>query len=114
MSNWNKSLFTIFILGLAGLCYVLAPVLTPFLIGTFFAYLVNPLINHLMRWHLHRLSCVIIVFITLYTILIVGILLLIPLIQEQIDALIVLIPVIINWFQLTLIPKVASIFHSQE
>ncbi len=114
MSSWNKNFFIIFILSLAGLFYLLAPILTPFLIGTFLAYLVNPLINHLMRWHINRLTSVIIVFITLYSILIVSILLLIPLIQEQIDALIALIPVLINWFQLTLIPEVATLFHSQE
>lgn len=67
-----------------------------------------------MRWHLNRLTSVIIVFITLYSILIISILLLIPLIQEQVDALILLIPDIINWSQFTLIPEIATLFHSQE
>jgi predicted PurR-regulated permease PerM len=114
MSSWNKSFFIIFILVIAGFIYLLAPVLTPFLIGTFFAYLVNPFINHLMRWHVNRLTSVIIVFVALYSFLIISILLLIPIIQEQIDALILLIPAIINWFQFTLIPKVAAFFHSEE
>lgn len=114
MSSWNKGFFIFFVLAFAGLIYVLAPILTPFLIGTFFAYLVNPLINHLIRWHLNRLTSVIIVFVALYSILIVSILLLIPIIQEQIDALIVLIPTIINWFQLTLIPNVATFLNSHE
>lgn len=114
MSNWNKSIFIICGLIFGGLIYLLAPILTPFLIGTFLAYLVNPLINHLMRWHLSRLTSVIIVFVTLFSILTIAILLLIPLIQEQIDALILLIPVAINWFQYTLVPKVATFLNSQE
>lgn len=114
MNTWNKSFFIIVTLVVGGLIYLLAPILTPFLIGTFLAYLVNPLINHLMRWHLHRLTSVVIVFVALFTILTISILLLIPLIQEQIDALILLIPAGISWFQYTLIPKVASFLDSQE
>lgn len=114
MTSWNKNFFIFLGLLFIGLIYLLAPVLTPFLVGAFLAYLVNPLIHHLMRLHLSRSVSVIIVFVTLFSILIVGILLLIPLIQEQINALILLIPVAINWFQYTLIPSVATFLNSQE
>jgi predicted PurR-regulated permease PerM len=114
MSSWNKSFFVIFILIVMGLLYLLAPILTPFLIGTFLAYLVNPLINYLMRLGLNRLSSVIIVFIALYSFLIISLVLIIPLIQLQIDALILLIPAVISWFHVILIPKLATLLHSQE
>lgn len=114
MTNWNKSYFIFLGLIFAGFIYLLAPVLTPFVIGAFLAYLVNPLINHLMKLHLSRLTSVIIVFVTLFSILTLCILLLIPLIQEQIDALFLLIPAAINWFQFSLIPKVATFLDSQE
>jgi predicted PurR-regulated permease PerM len=114
MTNSNKSFFIICGLIFLGLIYLLAPILTPFLVGAFLAYLVNPLINHLMRLRLSRLTSVIIIFITLFLILTISILLLIPVIQEQIDALILLVPIAINWFQFTLLPSVATFLHSQE
>lgn len=114
MQTW-KNVFAVFlVIFLAGLFYLLAPILTPFLMGTLLAYLVNPLITRLMRWRLKRLTSVIIIFCLLLLVIVASTLLLIPLIQEQIDTVIILLPKAIEWIQLTLIPKIAVFLHSQE
>lgn len=99
-SQANKLLFYV-VLGVvtAGLVYLLAPILTPFLVAALLAYLSNPLVTQLMKWHISRLTAVIIVFF----ILLIGfsflIFLLVPVIQKQIVALIELAPIALAWAQ---------------
>lgn len=113
MQTWNYVFYLVFSLFFIGLLYVLAPILTPFLIGTLLAYLINPLVNYLMRWHLSRLLSVIIVFSVTFFIIILLILLFIPLIEQQINTLIDMVPNAIDWFQNTLIPTIASYIGTQ-
>ena len=114
MPTWNHLFYIIVALILVLLIYLLAPMLTPFLVGTLLAYLVNPLVSYLMRWRLNRLTSVIIVFIFTFFIIISAILLLIPLLQEQINTLISLIPNVINWVQQTALPRVAAFLGSYD
>jgi predicted PurR-regulated permease PerM len=97
-----------------GLLYLLAPILTPFLVGALLAYLADPLVTQLMRFRLPRLWCVVIVFVMLSLAMFLLILLLIPLIETQIDTLADMIPNIIIWFQETILPWVMLHFGLQE
>lgn len=72
--------------------YLLSSVLTPFLIAAFLAYLVNPLVNKLTRFHLTRPISVAIVSVLLFAIIILLFLLLIPFLQKQINIFIEKIP----------------------
>lgn len=112
--NWNNLLYVLIAIILGILIYLLAPVLTPFLIGTLLTYLVNPLVNYLMRWRLHRLTSVIIVFSFTFFILVLAILLLIPLIENQINNLITMIPTALNWAQQTVLPQISSLLGNYE
>lgn len=84
--------------------YLLSPILTPFLIGAFLAYLTNPLVTKLISLHIPRLLSVIIVFVFIFAVITLFIVLLIPLIGKQIDAFIEVIPTISLWIQDTMIP----------
>ncbi|MDX1270022.1 MAG: AI-2E family transporter, partial [Oceanisphaera sp.] len=53
-------------LGLGGLLlYLLAPVLTPFLVAAVLAYIGDPLVDRLEAWGLSRTLSVVSVFVTL-------------------------------------------------
>jgi predicted PurR-regulated permease PerM len=64
--------------------YLLAPMLTPFLVGALLAYIGNPLVSRLARWHLPRVLGVIVVFL-LFTVLFVALVFyLAPLVRDSI------------------------------
>jgi predicted PurR-regulated permease PerM len=90
--------FSIYIL------YLLAPILTPFLLGALLAYLANPLVKRLDKRHVPHLLSVILVFIFLFCIFLAFIFMLIPLIQQQIDALSNSVPQVADWLQEKVIP----------
>ncbi|MGF1642271.1 MAG: AI-2E family transporter [Thiotrichales bacterium] len=77
---------------LGGLLYVLAPILTPFLVGALLAYLGDPLADRLERRGLSRTVAVVLVFLGMTLAFVVALLLLIPLVQTQISLLIQTIP----------------------
>lgn len=81
------------------LIYFLAPILTPFLASGLIAYLLNPIVERMTRWHVPRTLAVLIVFLILFLVILALFLLLIPLIQRQIAALIDFIPKLILLFQ---------------
>lgn len=100
----NKTFIAIVALVTAGLLYLLAPILTPFLVGALLAYLVNPIVKKLMSLRLPRLFAVIVVFLVLILVITLLIVMLIPLIQTQIANLTDFIPSVINWLQNTIVP----------
>lgn len=114
MQTWNNGLIFFLVLIVCGLLYLLAPILTPFLIGALLAYLVNPLVDRLMKFHIPRLMSVIIVFAVLFLIITLLVLLLIPLIQDQIQVLTDTLPNIIEWGQKQFLPWITQFFGAQE
>jgi predicted PurR-regulated permease PerM len=105
----NNVLAGILILALVSvLLYLLSPIMTPFLLAAFFAYLGNPLVNKLQRLRLPRLASVTIVFLILFIFNFLIVLLLIPLIQKQINTLVSLVPNAIVWLQNTILPWIVD------
>jgi predicted PurR-regulated permease PerM len=86
------------------LVYLLAPVLTPFLLGALFAYLGDPLVDRLQARKLSRTAAVIVVFSVIFLVVLSLPLILLPLIEQQISKLITNIPVYIDWVQKTVVP----------
>lgn len=114
LNAWDKSfLFLAFFIGVA-LLYLLAPILTPFLVGALLAYLGDPLVTWLTKRRIPRLLSVVLVFLILFMIITLLILVLIPLIQEQVSTLIIVIPGIFSWLQKTIIPWVTIHFGVDE
>jgi len=86
------------------LLWLLAPVLTPFLVGAVLAYIGNPLVTRLASWHLSRGVAVTVVFL-LFSLLLLGTLLvLLPLLQEQFLLLAERTPRYLAWLRNEVLP----------
>lgn len=106
-------LITILISG--GLIYLLAPVLTPFVVAALLAYLGDPVVDRLERmrlgrWRLGRTGGVIVVFFGLVVVLAAALLVLVPLLEKQIVRLIENVPVWLAWLQETAMPWLSARF----
>ena len=103
------------VLGLTGwLLYLLAPVLTPFLISMLLAYLGDPLVDRLERHRLSRTVSVLIVFAGMLLSGFAAVLVLLPALQAQVAVLILNIPTALDWVQQWLLPKMSALFSTGE
>jgi predicted PurR-regulated permease PerM len=90
---------------LAGfLVYQLQPILMPFLVGAFFAYLGDPLADRLEASGLGRLAAVCTVFLVALVLIVLMLLVLLPMLGRQLDTLLETFPVVIAWVQENAIP----------
>ncbi|KAB7627291.1 AI-2E family transporter [Alkalilimnicola sp. S0819] len=90
---------------LAGLLiYLLQPILTPFLVAALFAYLGDPVTDRLEAWGLGRTTAVLVVFTALSLTVLLVLLLLLPLLGEQLRYLQSRLPLILDWLQSTALP----------
>lgn len=108
MTESQKWLTIFFGLTIALLFYLLAPVLTPFMIAAFFAYLGDPLTDRLEKY-LSRSFAVCIVFLLLSTALLIFLLVVLPIIERQIVSLIDKLPGYIDQIQHVFIPWILSL-----
>lgn len=108
MTTFNRFMVLIAIAAIITSLYFLAPILTPFLIAALLAYLGDPLVTKLTNWHIPRLFSVILVFLMLFIVLTLLVLVLIPLIQDQISTLILFVPNLLAWIQQTIIPWISG------
>jgi len=104
----DSSKWFVFIGGivLLGLVYLLAPVLTPFLIAAVLSYIGDPLVDWLELKKLPRTAAVTVVFFVLTSLAIIVLVILIPLIEKQIVILINKVPSYASWVQHTVLPLV--------
>lgn len=93
------------------LVYLLAPVITPFLMGALLAYLGDPLVDWLEAKKLSRTSAVLVVFVFILLILISLPLILIPLIEQQVSALVANMPKYVDWIQVKVAPLLHQLFN---
>ncbi|MFZ1639952.1 MAG: AI-2E family transporter [Candidatus Contendobacter sp.] len=89
---------------LIGLLYLLAPVLTPFLLAALLAYLGDPLIDRLEARKLSRSWAVTLVFGAIILGLLLLLLLLIPLSAHQFKGLMHKLPAYLDWLQTSILP----------
>jgi len=90
------------------LTYLLAPVLSPFLVAGLLAYLGDPVTDRLENYRLPRTLAVVIVFTFMLLGGLILLFILIPLLQDQIAALVDRLPQFINWIQNTILPWVTA------
>ena len=95
----------------AWLLYLLAPVLTPFLVSALLAYLGDPLTDRLEKKKLSRTLAVMVVFAIMLFAGLLLLLILVPMLQEQLSALLGRVPLIVPWLQDVAIPWVATTFN---
>lgn len=103
------------IVGVGILIYLLAPVITPFLASALLAYLGDPVVDRLEKFKLSRTTSVVIVFFMILLVLISLPLILVPLIEQQISALVVKMPAYLDRAQTFLAPLLndANIFNTE-
>ncbi|WP_386077875.1 AI-2E family transporter [Vreelandella sp. F11] len=102
-NSWWGVLFLVVI---GGLIFLLDAVLMPFIAGMILAYLADPLANRFQRWGMNRPFAVSSVFLVLLVVLVASLLILIPLLVQQLKQLGEAIPGIFNWVENTLAPQV--------
>lgn len=93
---------------LVWLLWLLAPVLTPFVLGALLGWLGDPLVDRLERAGRSRNTAVILVFSAMILLVVVVILLLVPMIQDQIQTLVVSVPGYQDWVVTTAMPWVEA------
>ena len=114
MTSDSRSWLTLaLIVGSGWLVYMLAPVITPFAISAVLAYFGDPLVDRLekisfWRWKVGRTLAVSIVFVLLLSLLTILLLIIMPLLFDQIRLLIHRLPEWIEWFSGTALPWLAG------
>jgi predicted PurR-regulated permease PerM len=110
ISDTQKWLFLISVLLCTWVLYLLAPVLTPFLISAFLAYLGDPAVDRLETIRFSRTLSVVFVFFLMLIIGLSLLFILVPLIEDQLARLITRLPQMITWIQAELLPQASSVF----
>ncbi len=95
-------------LGLGGLIYLLAPILTPFVLGALLAYLADPLADRLEAWKLNRTVAVSLVFLGFTLALVAVLLVLIPALERQVSRFLTDLPRYLDWIRGTLAPWIEN------
>jgi predicted PurR-regulated permease PerM len=97
-------------LAVAVLCgwvlYLLAPVLTPFLVAALLAYLGDPLVDRLQKLRLSRTVAVMLVFAAMLLAGLGALFVLVPLLQQQVLRLVDWLPQLLDWLQTVLLPRI--------
>lgn len=89
----------LFLVALVGVVYLLDAVLMPFIAGLILAYLADPLTNYFQRLGLKRVWAVSSVFLILLLVLAISLLILIPLVIQQIKQLGEMVPGVFDWVE---------------
>lgn len=80
-------------------CWLLAPILTPFVLGAGLAYAGDPIVDRLQRWGLSRTAGVCVVFVVITIVGLASLVLLLPMLQTQLTTLLQNIPEWLAWLQ---------------
>ena len=99
MIDSHRWIWIVAALLLGGLLYLLAPILSPFLIGILLAYMGDPLVDRLERWKLSRTWGVVVVFALITLIMAILLLVLVPMLGKQLVRLYELAPQMLDWAQ---------------
>ena len=104
----NKRYYLLGLLSLY-LIYLLHPILTPFLFGLILAYLCNPLVSLLERWHVPRTRGVLIVFVLMVLLLFILVLIVLPIVGGQFEQLMINLPKYLSWFKENVLQKISNL-----
>jgi predicted PurR-regulated permease PerM len=97
--SWSAKVALAVTAALLALLYLLAPILTPFVISAALAYLGDPLVERLARHRVSRTGAVVIVFIGLAAVTLPVLVLLLPLLADQVRTFVGNIPDYLDWIQ---------------
>jgi len=92
------------------LLYLLAPILTPFLVAALLAYVWDPVVDRLELWRIPRTLGVVLVYLVLTLLFLVVVLVLTPILQEQLATFASKLPGYLDWIENNLAPWLATQF----
>ncbi len=105
LTDSQKWLVLALVVGLGWLLYRLSPVMTPFAVSALLAYLGDPLADRLEKMRrFNRTAAVSVVFLLMTLLLVLFLLIIVPLMENQISRLVVKMPQYLNWIKDTVIP----------
>lgn len=110
----NKLFYLIIFLIAIGLIYLLKPILTPFLAGALLAYFADPFVEKMSSWRVPRIVSVILVFLGFFSLIILCMVLLVPVIENQILDFVDVLPQIISTIQNSILPWISQKFGIKE
>lgn len=93
------------------LLYLLAPVLTPFVAAALLAYIGDPLADRLQKYKLPRGLAVVVVFLMTFLVLALLVLLVGPLINTQVSALLSALPAIVTQVEQVWLPSIMHLLN---
>jgi predicted PurR-regulated permease PerM len=96
---------------LAGVIYLLAPILTPFVAAAILAYLCTPLVNRLTARKVSRTAAALAVVALLFGMLISFMLLLAPMLQREIELFTARLPALIEALRTKIMPFLQQYLH---
>lgn len=111
-NRWPWFLVVLVLTGLA--FYALQPILLPFVLGALVAYLGDPVVDAMERRGMGRTLGVCIVFLGLTSLLVLSVLVTLPALIHQLNALISKIPAMYAWVTETLLPWVQQRLNLSE
>ncbi len=96
--------------GLGALVWLLAPILTPFVVSALLAWLGDPLVARIERRGRSRTTGVLLVFSLMTLVIVLGVLLLIPLIENQVQQFVEWLPRFGTWLTGVAVPWIEARF----
>lgn len=114
MSATNRWFIFFAVLLVGFLVYLLAPVLTPFVIAAILAYMGDPLVDRLQALRIPRTLGVVIVFVLFIAVAVIALVVLIPLLERQIVVFAQKLPVYVDWLQNKALPWISAHLGVEE
>ncbi len=109
MNNPRMIFGLLFVAGAGWLVYLLAPILTPFLVGALLAYLGHPLVTWLTRLRLPRALAVVLVFLLFAAVIAALLIFIVPALQHQIVEFAWRLPTYLDWLQRQALPWIEEV-----
>ena len=102
--------WSVIIIVLGGLLYLLSPIFTPFVAAAILAYICDPAVSRLCAWKLPRVLATLLVMLALFGLLILLVLIMLPLLTEETQRLITRLPQWLDAIQHKLLPYLQQRF----
>ncbi|MEE4246689.1 MAG: AI-2E family transporter [Kangiellaceae bacterium] len=98
----------------ASLLYFLSPILTPFFVAATFAYLGDPITDWLESKKLNRTMAVVVVFILFSLVGFLFILMMVPMLKQQVEIVVEKTPVALGFINESLLPWINQLLGNDE
>ncbi len=108
LSGTDRLLLLVVVVAASGLLYLLSPILTPFIVSAFFAYMGDPLVDRLEARNVPRAAGVSIVFTGILSVCLLVLLVLLPLLQQQLVTLLAKLPLYLEYLQKHWVPALVT------